>query len=301
MSNGLGRGLSSLIPQKVNPAPRGGGAKKTSDVSAGESAADAVSQEDKTNMLEVEPDKIKANPMQPRERFADHQMEELAASIREYGVIQPLIVSRKDDGFELIAGERRLKAAKAAGLKKVPVIVREVDRQEKLELALIENLQREDLNSIERAVAYRKLMDEFDLNIDEAAKRVGKPRSSVSNTLRFLNLPEEIQLALIDGKVNEGHAKILAGLDTEVKQMTLFRKIIGGGLSVYAAGDETRRMGGTKEARVKINYRDNDREFAFREFFGTKVAIRRKQKGGQIIIDFYSDEELEEMAEKIKK
>jgi ParB family chromosome partitioning protein len=295
MSNGLGRGLSSLIPPKV---------KKEATTPSGEPIVDVSSPKDKDRVLQVEVEKIKINPMQPRKRFTDHQMDELVESIKEYGVIQPLIVSEKDGKYELIAGERRLRAAKIIGLDRVPVIIRDTDSQGKLEVALIENLQREDLNPVEMALAYRKLIDEFNLSQEEVAKRVGKARPSVTNTLRILNLPEEIQDALIEGKITEGHAKLLIGLDTLEKQMILFRKILHSGLSVVDTIIETRRMGGTKQARVKINYADKDKEFAFREFFGTKVEIKRKARrggGGQIIIDFYSDEELEEMTDRVRK
>lgn len=292
MSNGLGKGLSSLIPQKV---------KKEAITSSGEVVVDVLSASDKDKVLAIEPAKIKMNPMQPRKRFADYQMDELVESIRQYGIIQPLVVSQKNGEYELIAGERRLRAAQILGLENVPAIVRDADSQGKLEVALIENLQREDLNPVEMALAYRKLVDEFNLSQEEVAKRVGKSRPSVANTLRILNLPEEIQEALVERKIAEGHAKLLTGLDTEAKQMSLFRKILHNGLSVSDTIMETRRMGGTKQARVKINYADKDKEFAFREFFGSKAEIKRKGKGGQIIIDFYSDEELEEMTGKVKK
>ncbi|MEK7067844.1 MAG: ParB/RepB/Spo0J family partition protein, partial [Patescibacteria group bacterium] len=173
MSNGLGRGLSSLIPQKI---------KKEGALGVGTPVVDVSSPMDKDRILKLEPDKIKINPMQPRKRFSDQQMDELVASIREYGIIQPLIVSGKDGGYELIAGERRLRAAKILNLNKVPAIIRETNEQQKLEVALIENLQREDLNPVETALAYRKLIDEFNLTQEEVAKKVGKSRPSVANT-----------------------------------------------------------------------------------------------------------------------
>lgn len=291
MSNGLGRGLSSLIPQKVN---------KETEIKSGDDFVNVLSKYDKDKILRISPDKIKVNPHQPRQRFADHGMDELVDSIRQYGIIQPLIVSQADGDYELIAGERRLRAAKIIGLLEVPVIARDAGAQEKLEVALIENLQRENLNPVETAMAYRKLIDEFNLNQEDVAKKVGKSRSSVANTLRVLNLPEEIQLALMEGRITEGHAKLLTGLDSEVKQVSLFRKMLNTGMTVSDAMEEARRMGGTKQARVKINYADKDKEFAFREFFGTKVEVKRKGRGGQIIIDFYSDEELAEMFNKVK-
>lgn len=290
MSNGLGRGLSSLIPKKIN---------KTTD--RDDVAAGVASGADKDKILQVDLENITINPMQPRRQFSDHQMDELAESIREYGIIQPLIANVSSDGaYELIAGERRLRAAKIIGLDKVPVIVRDAGKQEKLEVALIENIQRENLNSIELAKAYSKLIDEFNLTQEDVAKRVGKSRPVVANTLRMLNLPGEIQLALISGKITEGHAVYLLGLDTEAKQMNLFRKITRNDLSVSDTNKESKRMGGTKAARIKINYADKDKEFALREFFSARVEIKRKGKGGQIIIDFFSDEELEEMVEKVR-
>ena len=325
MSNGLGRGLSSLIPKKVN---------KITTSSDGEAVVNTSTAADKGKMLMLNPDKINFNPLQPRKSFSNSELDELVESIKQYGIIQPLIVShpltpqqgsgqasspRPDFGelsrtelgtkagqevgdrlYELIAGERRLRAAKIVGLKEVPVIVRDVGEQEKLEVSLIENLQREDLNPIETGLAYRKLIDEFNLTQEEVAKKVAKARPSVTNALRFLNLPEEIQAALMEKKISEGHAKYLVGLDSLEKQMIIFKKILRSKLSVYDTIQEVRRLGGTKKARVKINYADKDKEFAFREFFSTKVEIKRKGKGGQIVIDFFSDEELGEMVGKVK-
>lgn len=288
MANGLGRGLNSLIPQKNT----NDGAVISSPV---------LTKEEKDKVLQIDIDKLSINTLQPRKQFTDVEMEELANSIREYGIIQPLIVTQKGTGYEIIAGERRFRAAKIVGLKKVPAIMRDVTEQSKLEVALIENIQRQNLNPIDLAAAYKKLIDEFSLSQDEVAKKLGKSRPVVTNTLRMLTLPEEIRLALIEGKITEGHAKYIVGLDTEAKQLTLFRKILHTNLSVDHTSQEARRMGGTKAARIKINYRDKDKEFALREFFGAKVEIKRKGKGGQIVIDFYSDDELEELIGKVKK
>ena len=304
MTNGLGRGLGSLIPNKKNPhvvnlkADGGSGGTGSNTGSLGDSNKDKV--------LKVSINDIEANPMQPRKSFTDANMEELINSVREHGIIQPLVVSPgvAEQGvrkYELIAGERRLRAARKAGLDKVPIIVREAGAQEKLEVALIENIQRENLNPIDMAVAFKRLIDEFSLTQEEVARQVGKSRSSVTNILRLLSLPEEIKEALVEGKISEGHAKYLVGLDSEVKQMSLFRKIIHNKLTVGDTGKEARRMGGTKHARIKINYADKDKEFALREFFGTRVEIKRKGKGGQIIVDFFSDDELGEIIGKVKK
>lgn len=292
MPTGLGRGLSSLIPQKV---------KKVTTTAGGEAVVDITSSEERNKVLALSPESIKANPFQPRRNFAESSMEELTESIREYGIIQPLIVSRKGQDYELIAGERRLRAAKILGLKEVPAIVREASEQEKLEVALIENIQREDLNPIETALAYRKLTDEFNLSNEALGRKLGKSRPTIANFLRLLNLPEEIQQALIEGKISAGHALIIAGLDKEEKQFELFKRILHNGLSVGASWKETRVMGGTKQARVKINYGDKDKEFALREFFGSRAEIKRKGRGGEMIIYFFNDEELEGMIEKVRK
>ncbi|MFA4941231.1 MAG: ParB/RepB/Spo0J family partition protein [Patescibacteria group bacterium] len=288
MSNGLGRGLGSLIPQKSN---------KTENFS--EREGNVISDE-KNRILEIEPERIKVNPMQPRSQFGDSNMDELVESIREYGVIQPLVVTKSGGEYELIAGERRLRASKIVGLSKVPVIVRDADSQRKLEVALVENLQRENLNPIEAAVAYKKLVDEFNLTQEEVARRVGKSRPAVTNALRFLSLPAEVQQAISDGKISEGHAKYLSGLDSEAKQMALFKKILRNNLTVRDTDKEAKKMGGTKQARVKIDYADKDREVSLREFFGAKTELRRRGDGGQIIISFFSDEELENIMGKVR-
>lgn len=290
-NNGLGRGLNSLIPQKGDNNSLGG--KSIPNIPL-------VTVNNNGEALEVSVDKITANPDQPRKTFTEHNLDELVESIKEHGVIQPLVVCKKDDHYELIAGERRLRASKKAGLEKVPVVVRTVSEQEKLEIGLIENIQREDLNPVELAKAYEQLMSEFNLNQTEVAKRLGKSRPVVANSLRLLNLPEEIKKALIEGKISEGHAKLLIGLDTEEKQRSLFNKILRSSLTVKDTNQEAKRMGGTKEARIKINYADKDKEFALREFFGSRAEIKRKGKGGQIIMDFYSDDELAEIINKVR-
>ena len=292
MKQGLGRGLSSLIPNKVN---------KMIATATGETVVNVLTEDDQKKLLEVNPKLIKINPLQPRKRFNQKALDELADSIKRYGIIQPLVVTEKNGEYELIAGERRLRASLDIGLKKVPVVTRDAERQEKLELALVENLQREDLNPIETALSYRKLIDEFNLTQEQLSRRVGKSRPVVTNSLRLLNLPEEIQDALSEGTISDGHGQLIAGLSNVVKQMTLYRSILNNKMSVNDAWKETKRMGGTKESRIKINHRDKDKEFKMREFFGTKVQITRNSKGGgKIIIDFYGDEDLKEMMDKVK-
>jgi ParB family chromosome partitioning protein len=290
-NQGLGRGLSSLIPQKIN--------KKESDSSQKKIPVNVLENDD-DSIFEIDPEKIKVNPMQPRHDFDDTSLNELVDSIKEYGLIQPLVLTKKNNQYELIAGERRLRACKKIGLKKVPVVVKKADEQEKLGMALVENIQRQDLNSIETALAYKKLIKEFGLTAEEVAKKMGKARASVSNTLRMLNLPGEIQDAMKEGRIGEGHAKYLLGIENPGKQMMLFRKILNNNLNVSDTSKEARRLGGTRQAKIKINYKDKDKEFAFREFFGTKVEIKRGRKGGQVIIDFFSDDELEGFVSKLK-
>jgi ParB family chromosome partitioning protein len=287
MTKGLGRGLNSLIPQK----PKKGGA------GSGD-AMDVTTEEERENITELNINKVKARPSQPRKEFPNSAMQELAASIRKYGVIQPLIVTSSEDGYELIAGERRLRAAKEAGLKKIPAVVRDYNQQKQLEVALIENLQREDLTPIETAVAYRKLIADFNMSVQDVADSVGKSRPSVSNLMRLLDLPEEIQDAILKGKLNETNALWIAGLDTEAKQMEVFRKIMHGDATYSQVREEVKKMGGTKQARIKQDPKDETREEKLRENLGTKVKITRKKRGGSITIDFYSDEELDDIVDK---
>jgi ParB family transcriptional regulator, chromosome partitioning protein len=291
-NQGLGRGLSSLIPQKIN--------KKEEESSQKKIPVNVLKDDESEGFFEINPDEIKVNPMQPRHDFDSASLNELVESIKEYGLIQPLVLTKNKGQYELIAGERRLRACKIIGLEKVPAVFREADEQKKLGMALVENIQRQDLNSIETALAYKKLNQEFGLTNEEIAQKVGKARTSVSNTLRMLNLPGEIQEALKKGRIGEGHAKYLLGISKPEKQMILFRKILNNNLSVNDTNKEARRLGGTRQAKIKINYKDKDKEFAFREFFGTKVEIKRGRKGGQIIIDFFSDDELDGFVSKLK-
>lgn len=286
----LGRGLDSLIPKKVN--------KVVTD--SGETIISTTTADEKDRVLQIDPKLIDVNPAQPRKTFDESKLRDLVESIRIHGIIQPLIVTKKGDRYELIAGERRWRSSKELGLKSVPVIVREAGEQEKMEIALIENIQRADLNPIETAIGYQKLMNDFNLTQEEMAVRMGKSRSGVANSIRMLTLPDEIQLGLIEGKIFEGHAKVIMGVEGEVKQMALYRKIVHGGLSVADTTKETRSMGGTKQSRVKINYSDKDKEFAIREALGARVEIRRKTKGGEIIIQFYDDEELQSIIDNLK-
>jgi len=294
MAQGLGRGLGSLIPKKT--MAYGQNPFKGDEL---ENAAQVVVH-DNERILKVSPDKIDFNPYQPRTNFAEAALNDLAESIKEHGIIQPLIVTRKDGRFELIAGERRLRSAKLLNLKEVPVIVREEKSQRKLEMALIENLQREDLNPLETAHAYKRLIDEFNITQEEAARKVGRARSSVANALRLLTLPEEVQSALLGGKISEAHAKYLLGIEGKDKQISLLKKIIRHSLTVSDTNKEIKRLGGTKAAKVK-DYFDRAKEDELSQIFNTKIEIKRQGRGGKIIIDFYSEDELGDILTKMKK
>lgn len=292
MPQGLGRGLGSLIP------------KKTANYSANQfktslSDEEVVVLNDGDRILKINPNRIAINPQQPRTNFSESALNDLAESIKQHGIIQPLIVTRKNENFELIAGERRLRSAKLLGLDTVPVIVREEKEQKKLELALIENLQRENLNPLETARAYKRLIDEFNITQEEAARKVGKARSSLANALRLLALPKEAQIALEEGKISEAHAKYLLGLEGEARQLNMLKKILRQNLSVAETDQEIKRLGGTKAAKPK-DYLDKAKEEELSNWLGTKVELKRQGKGGKIIIDFYSEEELGDIIKKIK-
>ena len=293
MAQGLGRGLGSLIPRKTMTYGQ-------NPFKSNSSIEESIILNDGDRILNISLDNISVNPQQPRSDFNEAALHDLAASIKEHGIISPLIVTKKADGYELIAGERRLRAARIAGLKKVPVIVREEGEQKKLELALIENLQRQNLNPLESAFAYRRLMDEFNLTQEEASIKLGKARSSIANALRLLTLPSEIQAALAGGKISEAHAKYLLGLEGEAKQINMLKKILRHNLSVLETSKEINRLGGTKAAKPK-DFFDKNKEEDLSSYLNTKVELKRTRRGGQIIINFYGDEDLSGILTKIKK
>jgi ParB family transcriptional regulator, chromosome partitioning protein len=281
--SGLGRGLEALLPG----AP-----------------------ESQAGVRQVSVEVIVPNPRQPRQRMDPEALQELAESIKVHGVIQPLIVSHVEPGSEqaekgaqflLIAGERRLTAAKLAGLASVPVVVREATPQELLELALIENVQRADLNPLEEATAYRQLMDDFDLTQEQVADRVSKNRVTVTNTLRLLGLPDQLKEALMDGRISEGHARALLGLDSVEMQVAGLKEVEKRGLSVRATEEWVRRVNAAAELTREADgepVAKKDPQMAalendFRQTLGTKVELFRSTRGGRVVIYFYSDEELE--------
>jgi ParB family transcriptional regulator, chromosome partitioning protein len=296
---GLGRGLSSLIPNKQGaPEPAQSPADFSQKIVA--SSTEEAIRGDKY-IIEADINHIVENPHQPRHFFDEEKLQNLADSIKNHGIIQPLTVSKNGNQYELIAGERRLQAAKLAGLKKVPVIVKEVNELEKLELAIIENIQRHDLNPIEEGRAYQKLADEHQMSQEEIATKMGKSRSLVANKMRLLNLPIEVQKGLIDGKITEGHAKTILSLDNPEKQRALYELILKSNLTVRQAEDKT------KEVSVKSYRRSTsiDPELKRVEeelinLLGTKVKVSKSGDGGKILIEYYSHEDLESLVEKIR-
>lgn len=275
----LGRGLGSLIkPMVPTAAPSSG-------------------------VLFVPLGRISPNPLQPRLTMPHHATDDLVASIKLHGILQPLVVSPKGEGYELIAGERRFRAAGIAGLTTVPVIIRSVNDQEKLELALIENIQREDLNPLEEAHAYQKLAEQFDLTQEEIAARVGKSRSVVANTVRLLALPPQIQDAVRDGQIPATAARAIAGLKSAGEQIAWFAKIASEKLAVREIESKIARTQPRGASRRGVGS-DPDLRAAEEELtqaLGTKVRIKKIGKTGRIEIEFYSDEELAALTGRLKE
>lgn len=299
MKGGLGRGLSSLIPSK--PAAAEPAAKPVAAPSAlPKEAVEVVPLGER--ILHVSVGDVLPNPFQPRREFHPEELEELVASVKEFGILQPLVVTEKPNGmYELIAGERRLRSAREAGLKKVPVIVRTASEQEKLELALIENIQRADLSPIEEAHSYAKLMEEFGLTQERVAERVGKSRSSVANTLRLLNLPAEMQLALSDGRISASMARVLCGMDDAKERKAMFERMLQGDFNVRQAEAASReRKGGPRGTSTMKDVNLMAVEEELRRALGTKVAVQKKGTNGRITIEFYSDEEFKDLVGKLR-
>jgi len=311
---GLGKGLSSLIPQKkksTSPAKSISEERKTEFVSKGLTDESVVSELiDKKNsqninnaVLEVDINRIVVNPFQPRKYFNEVKLEELATSIRKHGIIQPLIVTKKNEGnFELVAGERRFKASKKNGLSKVPVIVKKISDKEKMEWALVENIQRDDLNSIEEAEAYQGLIQKFNYTQDEVAKQVGRSRSAISNITRLLDLSSRIKQKIKTGEISEGHARALLRLDDLNQREILVNQIINEGLSVREAERKIKKNINSAFAKSDL-MTDNSEVAEFEDkisqVLGTKVCIKKGRKGGKFILNYYSEEEFGNLFNKL--
>lgn len=247
---------------------------------------------------------IEPNSSQPRKKFDEEGLQELANSIREFGILQPLLVQQKDDHYEIIAGERRWRAAKLAGLVEVPVLIREYDKQRTMEIALIENVQRADLNPIEEALAYQRLIQEFELTQEEIANRVSKNRATITNSMRLLKLDQRVQQFLVDGQISSGHARALLGLDDGEKQYQAAKKIIQESLSVRDVEKLVKLLNRPEKEKKQpengpdINLIYRQIEDKLKTIMGTKVIINRKDKNkGRIEIEYYSQEELERLIE----
>lgn len=277
---GLGRGLASLIPQRA--APQG--------------------------VVDLPIERITSNPRQPRTQLDERELAQLAESIRAHGVIQPILVTETFDGYQLVAGERRLRAARIAGLERIPAVIRQLADRDQLELALVENVQREDLNPMEEARAYRQLIDEFGFTQEQLAARVSRARSSVANTLRLLDLTPAVQAALDAGAITEGHGRALGSLGPD-DQATVLEAVVGRGLSVRQTEELARRVAarpadfgaenGSAEPQPRIDPEWERVETDLRSALGTKVTLARARRGGRIVIEYYSDDELSRLYDRL--
>ena len=295
---GLGKGLDSLIADKVSTKQV---TKTESQVKLkSEHAADAV-------MMDIT--KVEPNREQPRQKFDEDALLELAESIKQFGVLQPLLVQEKDDYYEIIAGERRWRAAKLAGVKKIPVIIKKLTAQEIMEISLIENIQREDLNPIEEAMAYKRLLTEFNLKQDEVAERVSKSRTAVTNAMRLLKLNDKVQQMVIDEMLTTGHARALLGIDDQEKQYVLAQKIFDEKLSVRDTeklvksiqNEKKNRTNVRKEIDPKLEAIYHDLEEQMKGILGTKVSINHKdEEKGKVEIEYYSQDELDRIIDLLR-
>lgn len=286
----LGRGLASLIPEAAR-----------TEVESPRAALTAAA------IVQIPLDEITPNPLQPRRHFAADALEELASSIREQGVIQPLLLRPTETGYEIVAGERRYRAAGRAGLRTVPALVRRMEDAESLELALIENLQREDLNALEEAEAYRDLMEQFGYTQEELSRRVGKDRSTISNTLRLLKLPDEVLDALSRGAIAMGHGRALLGLSDSGEDTVLevFGQVIAGSLSVRQTEEVVRRTKAGRTTRKTVKELPPalvDIQDRLARHLGTRVKVkpRARGEGGKIVLEFYTRQELDRLIERIE-
>ena len=297
---GLGKGLDSLMPNKVNSRQLNEGI--------------AADQREKEPVKQVKISLVEPNRDQPRKKFSEESLAELADSIKQYGIIQPLIVQDKKDYYEIIAGERRWRAAKMAGLKEIPIIVRDITQQEVMEISLIENIQREDLNPIEEALAYKRLLEEFNLKQEEVAKRVSKSRTAVTNSMRLLKLTEEVQQMVIDEKLTMGHARCLVSVEDPEMQKKIALQVIDKNLSVReteklmkklqklqenAESENETEKKKTEESALTAIYENIAEQM--KSILGTKVEIRRKDREkGKIEIEYYSHDELDRLLQLIR-
>jgi len=293
--NSLGRGLSALIPANDMAL-----LNQTASVSL-----DSLANTDAVQQVLLK--QIIANPEQPRRTFPQQELDELAASLKEHGVLQPVLLrplpNSTKELYEVVAGERRWRAAQLAGLTTVPAIVRQIDDQQALELAIIENVQRQDISALDAAVAYRRLQQEFGLSQEEIATRVAKSRAAIANTLRLLDLPEEVQAAITQNQISEGHGRAILGAKTEEARKAILRRVVRDGLTVRQTEELTRnsdKMTGSTAApqpKSRQNADEKHVEEQLQKALGTRVQLKNGRKGGQIIISYFSSDELEGLLE----
>jgi len=278
----LGRGLGALIS---------GGSKQKNELANDQAGQDRI--------WYIPVSSLTPNTHQPRQNFSTPELEDLAASIKEHGILQPLLVTeRTDGGYELVAGERRWRAAQMAGLATVPAMIKAMANRQKLEVALIENIQRENLNPIEEAFAYQRLMDEFSLTQQDVAEKVGKSRPAIANIVRLLSLPEEVKAALIDKRINTGQARALLSLEDSAKQLDMLSSMLGQRITVRELERTVGKQNPHKSHRdPNLNYLEDQ----LRTALGTKVSVTQKGKRGTIVIDYYSQEELANIIKKITR
>ena len=286
---GLGKGLDALF----------GGSPL--DVQMEENIEEVQEIDDNKNLKTLKITEVEPNREQPRKNFNQEALEELSESIKEYGVIQPIVVSKEDGYYAIVAGERRWRAAKLAGLGKIPAIIRESDEQTNREISLIENIQREDLNPYEKALGIRSLMDKYGMTQEEVSKKIGKSRSSVSNTVRVLYLTPDVLELVKQGKLSEGHCKALAGISDPKRQYEAAIRMIEKGESVRQAESKNRITKREKKLDPKYKYLYEDIEDKFQGFFGTKVKLDQGKRKGKIIIEYHNNEDLERMLNLIKE
>ena len=290
--NRLGRGLDALIPTDI-------------DDFVSDSLPEEL-KEDSQNIAQVDISKVVPNPHQPRTEFSESDLKDLSDSIKVHGIIQPLVVIKITGGkYQLVAGERRLRASKLVGLKKVPAIVRTFSEQEQLELAVIENIQRAELKPLEVSVAYTKLIEQFNLTHDQIAERVGKGSSTVSNSIRLLNLPHAAKIALQKGSITEGHARAILSIEDNAGQTFLLEEILKSKLTVRETEEAARRLKKGEINKKPVKAKEIRKEHmaltnSLGKFLGTKVGIQSTAKGGRLVIEYYSDEELGRIIEQIK-
>ena len=294
VKKGLGKGLDSLIPDKKTVKP----------VDTNKASQKNVEEPLKTGEQMMKINKVEPNRDQPRKKFEEDALLELADSIKQFGVLQPLLVRKRDDYFEIIAGERRWRAAKLAGVKEVPVIIKDYTEQEIVEIGLIENIQRENLNPIEEAMAFKRLLEEFNLKQDEVAERVSKSRTAVTNSMRLLKLDDRVQQMIVDDMISTGHARALLAIDNKEQQYELANKVFDEKLSVRETEKMVKDIKSPKKPKekkaVEHVYIYKDLENKMKEVMGTKVNISSKGNGkGKIEIEYYSDKELERMFDMI--